>query len=122
MFAKRDLPRNEFIADYNVGNIPYTNEQLEALYPGDTLATHAWRKSQNLTYDAVRTNSISGKFNSCRPADKRAGKCRGNNARITSNGRVRTGTGKNGQGGRLVREGDEIFVAYGPEYWRGRVV
>jgi hypothetical protein len=113
VFAKKDIPANTKIADYKVGNIPLTNAQLNALYPGDTLATHAWRKNQNLTYDAAKTNSVAGKFNNCRPRDKRAGRCPGNNAGINQEGNLVTK--------KRIQRGEEIFVSgYGPDYWRGR--
>ena len=113
VFAKKDIPTGTKVADYTVGNIPLNNAQLEALYPGNTRATHAWRKNRNLTYDAAKTNSVAGKFNNCRPRDQDNGRCGGNNARINQHGNVRTR--------RMIQQGEEIFVSgYGSTYWRGR--
>lgn len=113
VFAKKDIPAKEKIANYTVGTIPLTNAELNALYPGDTLASYAWRKNQNLTYDAAKTNSVAGKFNNCRPRDKQAGKCRGNNAVINKAGNVVTN--------KRIKQGEEIFVSgYSSNYWRGR--
>lgn len=111
VFAKRDLKNNEIIAQYTVGTIPLTKSQLDAKYPGDTLATHTWMKNGNLYYDAVNTTSVAGMFNSCRTKDKKEQPtfCKGNNAKLTQSGSIKTL--------KSIEQGQEIFISYGKTYW-----
>ena len=85
-----------------------TERAVDDLY-GDGLAVYVWCKNRNECYDARSTQSTNARrANGCdRPGQRQ--QC---NARIT-------------QGGWLVAQksipkGGEIFIPYGPEYWRGR--
>jgi len=103
-FAKKAIPNNTKIADYTVGTLPLSRQGLDLKY-FDRRITHVWQKNNNLYYDATvpPANSIAGKFNTCRPQDKRAGKCPGNNAKINANGNIKTS--------KKIAQGSEIFVS-----------
>lgn len=76
---------------------------------GDALAVYVWCKNKNECYDAKSTQSTNARrANACdRPGHRRP--C---NARITHGGYI--------VAQKSIPKGGEIFVSYGPEYWKQR--
>ena len=69
-----------------------------------------------MVLDGASTQSGIGRYaNSCRAADIAKGYCTGNNAKLAVDQRRRSVNVKSRQ---AIKAGKEIFVAYGPSYWR----
>ena len=103
-FARVDLKKGTTIGRYTVGTIKLDADQL----PPMNDRTHIWQKNANTFFDAEKTNSIAGKYNSCTARDAKRTGC-SQNAKINSVGNVKLT--KN------VKKGAEIFVPYGKDYW-----
>ena len=104
-FAKVDLKKGTMVGRYTVGTIKLDADQLPPMID----RTHIWQKNANTFFDAEKTNSISGKFNSCSSKNTKQTGCK-NNAKINKVGNVILT--KN------VKKNAEIFVPYGKDYWR----
>jgi len=104
-FARIDLKKGTIVGRYTVGTIKLHADQL----PPMNDRSHIWQKNVNTFFDAERTNSVAGKYNSCTSQDAKLIGCK-NNAKYTSVGNVKLT--KN------VKKGAEIFVPYGRDYWR----
>jgi len=63
----------------------------------------------------VSNKSTGGYSNSCKPPDKRAGYCNGQNAHFEINRRTKTA---NIVATKKIKPKEEIYSTYGAEYWR----
>ena len=99
LFAKRNIPPGEYIADYTIGTRAMTEEQFEHKYPEKRKATHVWQGASKVYYDATNgEKSIAGMVN-------RPPRGKHSNARITNTGRLRSKK-------KRIRTGTEVLVGY----------
>jgi hypothetical protein len=88
--------------------------ELERRYPGDVTSPYAWQKNQSEAIDAACVREVGSLANDARGSRFR------NNARIWYRMRQVGGRRKKEiclQATRPIKQGEEIFVSYGPEYW-----
>jgi hypothetical protein len=108
LFTTRPISRNRKIADYT-GDIWSDDDWAED--PSD----YGVQYDENHTLDARSTQSAIGRYaNECRTADKRAGRCRGNNSQL------RTTRQRNVvlESRSRIPSNTEIFTSYGKMYWK----
>ena len=117
----------------NAGSGLFTYKEIPAkkticVYSGDVLTVDNYI-ANNSGYgiaipngrivDAKSTQSCLGRYaNNCRPMDKTAGNCNGNNAKFS----ILTRAGQTTiriKSTKRIPAGSEIFVAYGSGFWRG---
>ena len=109
LFAAKDIPAKAKIVDY--GGTVMTAARYNRNRSGYGIAL-----GQGMVLDGKSTQSGLGRYaNSCTPADKRAGNCHGNNARLSVNAANSSASVKSTK---RIKKGQEIFVAYGKQYWR----
>ena len=111
VYAKSNLKKGTMVGRYTIGTDKMTLQQMNAKFPDVKDRTHIWSNNRNAYFDAEKTNSIAGKYNSCTPRDARKMGCK-NNARINNVGNIVLN--------RNVKQDREIYVSYGREYWRNR--
>jgi len=110
LFATKRFRRGAKIANYT-GVIK--NRQAYEKDP-----THGFGLALNRreVIDARSTQAGIARYaNDCRRSNKRARNCKGNNARLSTNTRAKTGSIK---ALKTIKPGSEIFVNYGRDYWR----
>jgi SET domain-containing protein len=97
--------------------IEYTGD-LKPNNPNDnTLFPYALRINEHLLLNADKParHSVARYANDCRTINKKAGQCKGNNARLSVNPQARRGWIV---ATKTIHPGDEIFVSYGRLYWQ----
>ena len=110
LFTYVDIPVNRVICSYdgeNISRAAYSANRSEygVHIPGGRVI------------DGASTQSSIGRYaNNCRPADRAAGHCRGNNAKFSISTRAGVST-INIKSTKRIPAGGEIFVAYGSGYW-----
>ena len=107
-----------FILDKKLLNI-YTGDLKPNDPNDDTLFPYALRINEHLMIDADKParHSVAGYANNCRTINKKSGQCKGNNARFSVNIQARRGWIV---ATKTIHPGDEIFVSYGADYWKGK--
>ena len=111
LFTYVDIPANKNICEYKGDNI--SSAEYTATDSGYGIIIPHGR-----VIDGKSTQSSLGRYaNDCRPANKRAGVCSGNNARYSINTRNGVST-VNVKSIKRIPAGSEIFVSYGAGYWR----
>ena len=98
---------------------PFRNNDKIAEYTGDVSAVpiqgdYVYKASNTTFIDAKRTNTAAGRFgNACRAVDRPH--CSGNNAKIVYD-RARHNAAVKAT--KTIRPNQEIYVSYGPAYFR----
>jgi SET domain-containing protein len=111
LFTLKPIKKNTNIAEYS-GDI-LTQASYDATDSGYGVAI-----SRGRIMDAASTQSDLGRYaNHCRSANKRAGHCKGNNARFSVSNRNGS-TIINLKATKNILPGSEIFVSYGASYWK----
>lgn len=111
LFAFRDFRPSSTVTRYSGEAL--TAAQVEARYPGNTLAPYVLKVGRDRFVDGRATNSGPARYvNDCRRADRDAGHCPGNNAKLSRTGTVKFAS-------RPIPSGSEIFAPYGRQYWSG---
>ena len=110
LFTYVDIPAKRVICSYGGENIS------RAAYDANR-SDYGVGIPGGRVIDGASTQSSIGRYaNNCRPADKAAGHCRGNNARFSISTREGQTT-VNIKSTKPIPAGSEIFVAYGSGYW-----
>lgn len=111
LFTYIDIPPKRIICAYKGENIP--QEQYNTSNSGYGVAIPRER-----VIDGKSTQSSLGRYaNHCRPEDKRAELCAGNNAKFSISTRNGVST-VNVKSTKRIAAGSEVFVSYGSGYWR----
>lgn len=105
LFALKDFEKNQIITPYG-GRIVHTDDPD---YGGDYILQLG--RTKYIDGDPKKTNTSIGAFsNNCRPQNRRARQCTGNNAKFANHTANVKATKK-------IKKGAEIFSAYGRTYW-----
>jgi len=99
--GKKQIPKNQKI-------LAYTGEESTRPIRGD----YVLEVSPNRFIDAYKSSDLAGFSNSCRTADQKAKKCKGNNA-VFSKYRDKV----NIKSTKKISPDEEIFTNYGRQYW-----
>ena len=103
LYAARDFHRDEVVARYTGDLVPTASP--------DNFGSSAYvlELSEAVSIDAARTNAAEGRMiNDARGSGRRS------NSRFSCNQRNKTAVVR---ATRAIKKGEEIFVAYGREYW-----
>jgi hypothetical protein len=110
LYTTRAIQRYKKIANYT-GKM-MTDDEWTA-DPSD----YAVQWDDNKVLDARSTQDAIGRYaNECRAPDRRAGRCRGNNALLRH---TRNNTAIVESRGARIPAGSEILLPYGRRYWEG---
>jgi hypothetical protein len=102
LFAYKTFPKNSKVASYS-GKIVTAAEAKDSQY------AVAWNRGQ--VVDAKSTQNSVGRYaNTCRGADKKRKKCKGNNVKLARDFRRKHISLK---ATKKIKKGAEIFNAYG---------
>jgi hypothetical protein len=102
LFAAKDFKKGEHVADY-------TGDQL-MLRADEYGGQYVLQMNKRKGIDAARTNTGYGRW-----ANDPKGSSKQANTEFVVNTQYRTGRLRTT---RAVKKGDELFVAYGPDYWK----
>ena len=102
LFAARDFKKGEHVADYTGDQLILRRDQAGGPY--------VLQLTQKEAIDAARTNTGYGRW-----ANDPSGSRQRANAEFVINNRNKTGRLRTT---RAVKKGQELFVSYGPDYWR----
>ena len=113
----------------NTGQGIYTTKTIKkgqkvASYGGNVVSQNAYNQkpsgygihlNKNQVLDGKSTQSGLGRYaNTCKPANKRLGQCKGQNAKLTVNHRNQTASIK---ASKTIKPGEEDYVPYGNNFW-----
>ena len=112
LFTYKEIPANKTICMYK-GDI-LTRETYNANNSGYGVSI-----SNGRVIDAKSTQSCLGRYaNNCRPVDKTAGICNGNNAKFSIYQRAGRTTIRI-KSTKRIPANSEVYVSYGAGFWRG---
>jgi hypothetical protein len=109
VFTTRRIPANKKIADY-------TGRETKQPPPNTDYTIGPLGRDGHFLTSTTTQDAVGKNINDCKASNRRAGYCRGNNARIFERGSrvyIRAMS-------RPIPANTEIFVSYGRDYWRNR--
>ena len=113
----------------NTGQGLYTTKTIKrgqkvASYGGNVVSQNAYNQNpsgygihlnNNQVLDGKSTQSGLGRYaNTCKPANKRQGQCKGQNAKLSVNHRNQSASLK---ATKKIKAGEEVYVPYGNNFW-----
>lgn len=111
LFTLKDLKKNDTVANYT-GKLMPKPDWIK------NKSDYAVQISKDYVINARNTQTALGRYaNDCKPADRKANKCSGNNARITVSPVKKTAYLK---AIKNIKAGSEIFVSYGKSFWKDK--
>lgn len=118
LYAEKEFKAGEKIIDYT--GKPVIGEPENDV--GDYKLVHTQGNSETgagrviIDAEDKTSSSVARYANDCRARNKRAGECKGENARFNQRGQK--GVYKVPlKAKKKIKKGDEIYVSYGPAYW-----